>query len=57
MGSLTLPLSTAENEALTESLKQYGLKHPILVLPDGRIIDGYHRWQILAGKVPFDRDS
>lgn len=49
-------LSTAEKEALTESLKQYGLKHPILALKDGRIIDGYHRWQILGeAAVPQDK--
>jgi len=29
------------------------VKYPILVLPDGRIIDGYHRWQIAGDNCPY----
>lgn len=43
-------LATYELEALTNSIKQYGIKNPILVLSDGRIIDGYHRW-LAANKL------
>jgi hypothetical protein len=46
------PLSTYEFEELKNSIEQYGILQKILLLPDGRIIDGYHRWKIVNGKVP-----
>jgi N6-adenosine-specific RNA methylase IME4/ParB-like chromosome segregation protein Spo0J len=46
------PLSKDEFEELKNSIEQHGVLQKILVLPDGRIIDGHHRWKILNGKVP-----
>jgi len=43
------PLSKSERNALTRSVRQDGVKQPILILPDGRIIDGHHRWEIALG--------
>lgn len=48
-------LSVDEQERLKRSVEKFGLKHPILALPDGRIIDGKHRYAILGGKVPADK--
>ncbi|MFP3214735.1 MAG: MT-A70 family methyltransferase [Nitrososphaeria archaeon] len=48
------PLSEKEFAELKESIKKHGLKYPIKVLPDGRIIDGYHRWLILGDAVPYE---
>jgi len=48
------PLSLTEMEALRESIMVHGLKYPIKVLPDGRIIDGYHRWMVLGEKTPYE---
>jgi N6-adenosine-specific RNA methylase IME4/DNA-binding transcriptional regulator YiaG len=47
------PLSTYEHLELEASIARHGVLQPILVLPDGRIIDGYHRWQIARDKTPF----
>ena len=47
------PLSTTEEKALRESIETFGVKQPIFVLPDGRIIDGYHRWKISQGQAPY----
>jgi len=46
MRELIPPLSKDEYERLSSSLRQHGIQQPILVLPDGRIIDGLHRWMI-----------
>ena len=48
------PLSEQELAELRESIKKHGLKYPIKVLPDGRIIDGYHRWLVLEDAVLFE---
>lgn len=40
------PLSDAEKEALRESIESDGVQLPVLAMPDGRIIDGHHRWAI-----------
>lgn len=40
------PLASYERERLKESIKKHGVKHKILILLDGRIIDGVHRWEI-----------
>lgn len=47
------PLATYELDMLIESISQHGVLQPILVLPDGRIIDGRHRWAITNGRAPF----
>jgi len=39
-------LATYERERLKESIMKHGVKHAILVLKDGRIIDGLNRWEI-----------
>jgi transcriptional regulator with XRE-family HTH domain len=40
--------------ALEESIRRDGVKYPILILPDGRIIDGYHRWRIAGDECPYE---
>lgn len=47
------PLSKAEYQALAHSIERNGVKYPILTLPDGRIIDGNHRWEISNGTAPY----
>jgi len=47
------PLSNYEFEALKASIAERGVLQHILVLPDGRIIDGLHRWKI-APDAPYD---
>lgn len=48
------PLASYEFEALKASIAEHGVLQRILVLPDGRIIDGYHRWEIAGDKTPYD---
>ena len=50
------PLATYEFEALKASITEHGVLQRILALPDGRIIDGYHRWKI-APDAPCDTVS
>jgi len=47
------PLASYEFEALKASIAEHGVLQRILILPDGRIIDGYHRWKI-EPKAPYD---
>lgn len=47
------PLGTPEREALQNSIAQDGVRQPILILPDGRIIDGHHRWELSNGSTPY----
>ena len=47
-------LSESELRSLEASIKQDGVQYPILVLPDGRIIDGYHRWLIAGDECPYE---
>lgn len=48
-------LSTQEKKALKHSIKAHGgVKVPIMILPDGRIIDGHHRWELAIGDVPYE---
>lgn len=49
--ALLVPLSSQEKSALVASIQEHGVLDPILVLPDGRIIDGFHRWEISQGKA------
>lgn len=48
------PLSTYEFDELKNSIEQHGVLQKMLVLPDGRIIDGHRRWEITKGKAPCD---
>jgi len=48
------PLASYEFEALKASIAEHDVLQRILALPDGRIIDGYHRWKILGNKAPYD---
>ena len=51
--ALMPPLSTAQRDALRASIATHGVQDvPVLVLPDGRIIDGHHRWAASAGTAP-----
>lgn len=45
-------LTPAELRRLADSIRQDGVQYPILVLRDGRIIDGHHRWQIAGADAP-----
>jgi transposase-like protein len=40
------PLTQIEREKLVESIKQYGIKNPIIMDENGDIIDGHHRDEI-----------
>jgi len=46
-------LSSWEKKALKTSIEKRDVtKHvPVLVLPDGRIVDGHHRWEVSGGKA------
>lgn len=46
-------LSTSEKEALESSIKSHGVLQPVTILPDGRILDGYHRWRIAGNDTPY----
>src|SRR3989442_7335472 len=46
------PLSFEEENSLKNSIKENGVLDPVKVLPDGRIVDGYHRWKISDHKAP-----
>jgi ParB-like chromosome segregation protein Spo0J len=42
------PLSEVEREALAESIREYGVRVPVVVDENGEIIDGHHRATIAA---------
>jgi transposase len=49
------PLATHRLEELKRSIKEYGYKGPpVYLMPDGRIIDGHHREEILNGDCPTE---
>ena len=49
------PLATHRREALRESIEKNGyLGPPVYLMPDGRIIDGHHRWEITGGDCPVE---
>src|SRR2546428_13625173 len=48
------PLSTEEEIDLEQDIRKEGVLYPIQVLPDGRIVDGYHRWKLSRGKVAVE---
>lgn len=41
------PYSDAERAALRESIEKEGQIHSVLLAPDGRVADGWHRYQIM----------
>jgi hypothetical protein len=41
-------LTASEIDELRESIRKHGIKVPIVVSPDGEIVDGHHRAQIAA---------
>ncbi len=45
-------MSTQEESGLRQDIQKRGVQYPIKVLPDGRIIDGYHRFKLANGKAP-----
>jgi N6-adenosine-specific RNA methylase IME4/DNA-binding XRE family transcriptional regulator len=47
------PLGKPELESLRESINSEGVKQAILILPDGRIIDGHHRWELSEHSAPY----
>src|SRR3989442_10024426 len=56
------PLSTEEEIDLEGDIKKEGVLYPVQILPDGRIVDGYHRWKLSRGQAPvkvvdLDEDS
>lgn len=51
--SVLPPLSTEERAALKQSLQSGAVNQPILHLPDGRIIEGHHRWELSDHTYPY----
>jgi ParB-like chromosome segregation protein Spo0J len=39
-------LVSPDYKKMEKSIKQYGILSPIVVQPNGTIIDGFHRWKI-----------
>jgi len=52
------PLSTEEYEALKQDIEAHGQQVPIMVTPDGCVIDGHHRLRVCheLGLVPLVRE-
>lgn len=53
MQALLPPLTDQEYQSLADSIKESGILHPIIILPNGRIIDGHHRWKIVGNDIPY----
>jgi len=49
----TPPLSAGERHALSDSIAEFGVRESVKVLPDGRIVDGHHRWELSDGRAPL----
>lgn len=49
------PLGDEAHDELTALIAEHGILDTIKALPDGRIIDGHHRWEIGGRAVPDDR--
>lgn len=47
------PLSKVERRALQDSIRRFGVIYPVLVLADGRIVDGHNRWDLSGGTAPL----
>lgn len=48
-------LAKVDEQALRESIKRHGyIGPPVYILPDGRIIDGHHRWKIAKDKCKVE---
>src|SRR2546428_5841459 len=54
LDGLLPPLSEDEEISLKKSIKENGVLDPVKVLPDGRIIDGNHRWKLSNGKAAIE---
>jgi len=48
------PLSAEERIDLEHDIEKWGVLYPVKVFKDGRIIDGFHRWELSGGKVPVE---
>lgn len=48
------PMTDEERERLRASIAEHGVRYPVLALPDGRIIDGAHRWEVTGGTAPVE---
>jgi N6-adenosine-specific RNA methylase IME4/DNA-binding XRE family transcriptional regulator len=48
------PLAREDREALRASIAESGVRVAVLVLPDGRIIDGLNRWELSGGTAPVE---
>src|SRR5690348_16216722 len=51
LSEILSPLSHQEQETLRASILAHGVVEPVKVLPDGRIVDGLHRWKLSNGKA------
>jgi 16S rRNA G966 N2-methylase RsmD/DNA-binding XRE family transcriptional regulator len=47
-------LSAADRQSLADSIAANGVRVAIMVLPDGRIIDGVNRWELSKGRAPVE---
>jgi N6-adenosine-specific RNA methylase IME4 len=54
LDGLLPPLSAEEEVSLRKSIGENGVLDPVKILPDGRIIDGNHRWRLSKGKAPVE---
>src|SRR5262245_15053890 len=48
------PPSAADRQDLAQSIEANGVLVAVLVLPDGRIVDGVTRWELSGGKAPVE---
>jgi DNA-directed RNA polymerase specialized sigma24 family protein len=49
--AIARPLTLPEREALATDIAARGVIYPVMVLPDGRIVDGHHRWELSDGQA------
>jgi transposase len=50
--AIARPLTPPEREALATDIAAHGVIYPVMVLPDGRIVDGHHRWELSNEQAP-----
>ena len=51
--AIARPLTPQEREALRADIAAHGVIYPVMVLPDGRIVDGHHRWELSNSQAPI----
>jgi ParB-like chromosome segregation protein Spo0J len=51
--AIARPLTPPEREALATDIAARGVIYPVMVLPDGRIVDGHHRWELSNEQAPI----